>query len=413
MVRILKLCICFIFSLIIPQNKKILVFGDRAGNRFTDNSRYLFFYFNHFLKKYRCIWLSRNKKIINYLHSKQFECYHPNSIRGLYYGLRSSWHIFNYSEEDTSVFTGKFRKNLNLFHGTAIKYCDRKNIKKKVDKSIKHKIFKIINNFRFKTFKTFFVFSNSNKSFIPWISWEDNFPENKCYKLIVSNLQRNIMVNNTLNFDLDLFRTDDEKILFSKLRKIKKKIIGYFPTYRVGSKELFMDINDERKFEDLNNFLKKNNAIIVIKKHQNSFTEDKNEYYDPKFDITEKLVKHENFLLIDYDIDLTSILPICDLIISDYSSCIIDFLFQDKGIILYTPDIDAYSKSPGLALNIKNQEFAYSTNNFDQLTILLNEYFKDNLKFHAKHASKRFELKNKVFEKNDSFENVIKFISKY
>ena len=126
MTRILKLILCFIVSLIIPQSKKILVFGDRAGKRFTDNSRYLFIYLNLFFRKYRCIWLSNDKKIIEYLRNKGFESYYSNSILGLYYGLRSSWHIFNYSEEDTSIYSGRFRKNLNLFHGTAIKYCDRK-----------------------------------------------------------------------------------------------------------------------------------------------------------------------------------------------------------------------------------------------------------------------------------------------
>ena len=70
MTKILKLIACFILSLIVPQSKKILVFGDRAGKRFTDNSRYLFIYLNLFFKKYRCIWLSNDKKIIEYLRNK-------------------------------------------------------------------------------------------------------------------------------------------------------------------------------------------------------------------------------------------------------------------------------------------------------------------------------------------------------
>ena len=67
---------------------------------------------------------------------------------------------------------------------------------------------------------------------------KNNFPKNKCHKLIVSNLQRNIMVNNNRQLDLDLFRTDEEKILFNQLKNLNKKIIGYFPTYRVGTKRI-------------------------------------------------------------------------------------------------------------------------------------------------------------------------------
>ena len=413
MTKILKLIACFILSLIVPQSKKILVFGDRAGKRFTDNSRYLFIYLNLFFKKYRCIWLSNDKKIIEYLRNKGFETYYSNSILGLYYGLRSSWHIFNYSEEDTSIYSGRFRKNLNLFHGTAIKYCDRNDIKSYDDNLIKKKNFDIANNLRIKIFKTFFVFANSDKSFIPWISWENNFPKNKCHKLIVSNLQRNIMVNNNRQLNLDLFRTDEEKIIFNQLKNLNKKIIGYFPTYRVGTKELFIDINDELKFEKLNSFLKDNNSIMVIKNHQNSFKDDKNKHYDPKFDITSQLSKYENFFIIGYNVDLTSILPVCDLIISDYSSCVIDFLFLDKAIILYTPDLESYSNSPGLALDIKNQNFAYAVSNFDGLVNLLKQYFKETSQFHNKHKSTRAELKNKIFEESDSFKNIIELISQY
>tara|TARA_B100000959_G_C14764563_1_gene534828 strand:- start:301 stop:630 length:330 start_codon:yes stop_codon:yes gene_type:complete len=107
------------------------VFGDRGGIRFTDNSRYLFFYYNYFIKSKKCIWLTRDYKILNYIRSKGLKCYYSNSLLGLYYGLRASWHIFNYSEEDTSIYSARFRKNINLFHGTAVKFVDRKYFKKK------------------------------------------------------------------------------------------------------------------------------------------------------------------------------------------------------------------------------------------------------------------------------------------
>ena len=110
MIRFLKLTICLIFSLLIPQSKKILVFGDRGGIRFTDNSRYLFFYYNLFFKDKRCIWLTKDPKIQKYLKKKGFESYISNSLTGLYFKLRASWHIFNYSEEDTSTYSESSEK---------------------------------------------------------------------------------------------------------------------------------------------------------------------------------------------------------------------------------------------------------------------------------------------------------------
>ena len=413
MLKFVNLIIFFILSLVIPQSKKILVFGDRGGNRFTDNSRYLFFYYNYFIKDMKCIWLTKNLKILNYLRSKGFECYFSNSIMGIYYGLRSSWHIFNYSEEDTSIYTAKFRKNLNLFHGTAVKYCDRKYFKKKDYKSLKNKIFKKINNFRYTLFKSYSVYANSNKSFIPWISWEGYFPKNKFHGSLVSNLQRNIMVNNNKNYDLNLFRTDNEISIIKEINKNKKKIIGYFPTFRFDSKELFIDVNEDDQLNDLNNFLEKNNAIMVIKKHQNSYLDDGNSFYNPKFDIIKKLGNYKNFITMGYDVDLASVLPCCDIIISDYSSLIMDYLFLDRAIVLYTPDLRSYSKSPGIAIDIINQSFAYNAQNFDELNNLLGNYFNDDFKFNLKHNIGRKNLKKKIFENEECFKDIVEFINEY
>ena len=53
----------FLIIRIIPKNKKLLVFGDRAGRRLADNSRYLFFYLNKHHKEFQCIWITKDKKI--------------------------------------------------------------------------------------------------------------------------------------------------------------------------------------------------------------------------------------------------------------------------------------------------------------------------------------------------------------
>ena len=137
------------------------------------------------------------------------------------------------------------------------------------------------------------------------------FPENKCSKLIVSNLQRNIMMNNSHDLDLNFFRTDKEINLIKELKLKKKKIIGYFPTFRFNSKELFIDEDNEDKFNYLNEFLEKNNCIILIKKHQNSYFEEKNNFYDPKYDMISRLSTYKNIIDIDYDIDLASIMSLC------------------------------------------------------------------------------------------------------
>ena len=45
----------FFIIKIIPKKKNLLVFGDRAGLRFADNSKHLFIYLNKYKKRFRCI----------------------------------------------------------------------------------------------------------------------------------------------------------------------------------------------------------------------------------------------------------------------------------------------------------------------------------------------------------------------
>lgn len=99
---LIKLFILFFFSLI--PKKKILVFGDRAGRRFADNSRYLFIYLNEFRKDYKCVWITSNQEIIEYLKEKKYHCYKPNSIHGIYYILRAKLNFYNFVEDDINKF---------------------------------------------------------------------------------------------------------------------------------------------------------------------------------------------------------------------------------------------------------------------------------------------------------------------
>ena len=63
----------------------------------------------------------------------------------------------------------------------------------------------------------------------------------------------------------------------------------------------------------LNDLLKKNNSILVLKQH--STAHEKNLKVFNKFN-------YSQFLILDYDFDLNLVLVKCDLVISDYSGVI-------------------------------------------------------------------------------------------
>ena len=98
------------------------------------------------------------------------------------------------------------------------------------------------------------------------------FPKKK-YKLIVSNFPRNIFLKNK-NFLNYGYITHSEKKIIQKINLIKGKKIGYFPTWRKDSQDLFLDLKDYSKLKILNNILRKNNSFMILKHHSNHFKDD-------------------------------------------------------------------------------------------------------------------------------------------
>ena len=170
----------FFLSIIIPRNKNILIFGDRNGRRFCDNSRYLFFYLNN-LKNKRCIWLSKDFKIVRQIKKLGYETYLSNSIKGIYFSIISKWHIYNFAESDINNFFTKFSNNINLWHGVLFK---------KLVKNKKTDLFnKVINFF----YKKYIIYPNKRYSH----HLLNHYSSNK-YKLIISNQPRNFFLKLSL-----------------------------------------------------------------------------------------------------------------------------------------------------------------------------------------------------------------------
>ena len=149
------LAVLFVFF---PKNKRIIVFGERNGLRFADNSRYLLLFLKkNYKKKFRLIWITRNKSLVKSLTKERIECFYYESIKGIYFQLVSYWHIYNYSENDIHPILTRFSNNINLWHGALIKKIDKFKKNKSLLKRI---IFTIYLNFINIFFKRYFFYPN-------------------------------------------------------------------------------------------------------------------------------------------------------------------------------------------------------------------------------------------------------------
>ncbi len=390
--KIIKI-LSFVISLIVPRTNNIAVFGERSGNRFAEDARYLYLYLSE-NSKIDCIWLTKNKKVYNYLRSNGLKSEISYSLKGIYFGFRAKWHIFNYSKSDTNEFTSIGANHLNVWTGIQIK-----KLKKFVNYNRSYN--KLVYIFR-KLFKKQKLFLYPDKSNFSWIT--DHYHKDD-YKILHLNFPKNILYSKIINENKNikyLLKNEEEEI--EKLKKINGRIIGYFPTWRDNSRDFFIDLYDFDKLKLLNDILNKNNSIMIIKYHATTIEKDK--------EILKKFESYESFKILRYDFDLNSILSSCDILISDYSGIVADFLYINKPIILYIPDLKNYQLDPGLNLDYKKFDIGHKVFSFDELVVNIKNYFEDEKEFNNKFLLQRKKYFDIFYQNKDlGLEKISQIIS--
>ena len=375
--NIFNLLLFFLIK-IIPKKKNILVFGDRAGRRFADNSRHLFIYINKYHKEFRPIWITKNKSIYEFLKKENYEVFFSNSIKGIFYCLVANWHLFNFVEDDINKVITKYSKCIFLWHGVPPKKLKKIEYKKNE-----------INNFIFKKIKKFFVYPNKNLG----LNLLKRFPEYK-YDLLISNLPRNLILRKK-NYNL---LTPNEYKLIEKINFSKKKIYGYIPTWRQDGLEIFRDLKNLKKFKDLDDSLNKTGSAILLKKHMNSEIIDGDSRYNSNIEkMINELKKYESIIFVDYEIDLNTILNKCDYLITDYR-CVFDYLYLERPIILYVPDYE-FLKNTGFDINIVKRKISKVAYNFNELVKIILENKDEKSQESSKFNINRKKLKDEIFQK--------------
>lgn len=140
-----------------------------------------------------------------------------------------------------------------------------------------------------------------------------------------------------------------------------EKYIFWLPTFRTTEKklkelneyELDSDtglpiVNDTEKLKELNELLKKNRIVLLIKLHpfQNRAS--------VKCEAYSNIVLLENEQLVEQDIMINQLLGWADALVSDYSSAAVDYMLLDRPIAFTLDDVEEYASGRGFVFeNIK------------------------------------------------------------
>ncbi|WP_413111980.1 CDP-glycerol glycerophosphotransferase family protein [Thaumasiovibrio sp. DFM-14] len=144
-----------------------------------------------------------------------------------------------------------------------------------------------------------------------------------------------------------------------------KRLFLYAPTWRFKH-EMSTFINYQQLVQ-LDELFRAHNAVLGIRAHSNMMRDDAGNMF-----ISDNVI-----YLNDYP-DVNIVMREVNALITDYSSLYLDFMMQDKPVLLYTPDIDRYKSNRGF--NYTATEFiphSFSIQSFDELFDRIGSVLKD------------------------------------
>lgn len=323
----------FILSIFIKPFVKIkddlLVFGCRGGIGFEGNTKYLYLYgIKH--TDFDCIFITKNKKIYKNLSLKGYKVVYYYSLKAVLLTLRAKYIFITHGLLDIPPVW--FKKNnciINVWHGIPIKkinLCD-KNIRKV------GRILDILRDYR-----TNYFISNSKRF---------NIYYKQCFNLTDKKLK-------VLGLARINYLIKPEMFIDNKNQKSNKKIFLYAPTFRDYKVEY--EFLKKENLEKIQVFLEKNDYKLWIKLH-------------PFVTKNLNLKEYKNIKMIEANEDVYELLPLVDVLISDYSSIIIDFLiaYPYKQLLLYCFDLEKYKQERGFVFNFENKFKNIIFKEFDEL----------------------------------------------
>lgn len=300
-------------KLIPGRDKNIWVFGAWEGKKYDDNSRFLFEFINkNYKNQIRAVWLTLEQKTVNEITKLGYEAYSINSKEGKKIALQAGVAIYTNGLIDF----GKFplvggALIVSLWHGMALK-------------KIYNDTYHGTSLFLKKTLDIFFSWTYRNVT----ISTSEY---TKQQQISVFNIKDPHSIYITGQPRNDIFKEYlSKEDIFKKVKiNYNKKLVLYMPTYRgelLGSKAMENIITELYYDKNLEEALTKSESIFIAKLHP----------LTPHIPLTNR----DNFIILDNNSVESNqkLLAIADTLISDYSSCSIDYALLNRPIIFYLPD---------------------------------------------------------------------------
>lgn len=348
------LYIIYFFSGLFKRNKKLWIIASFTGN-YDENPKYLHLNRKIIENEYniKIIWIFNSKKSFNN-YKIEDSCY-LYSFKGLYLALTAKYYLINSYVSDISFWLSKGAKIINLWHGIPLKKVEydiingplrnHYHVNSKLEQLIRflnvpHKVrgcdYIIAQSaFVAKILSTAFKVSHHN--------------------ILETGYARDYPLLNDKDISINLIKQYEEKDIVQLLKEFNNfdSVVMYIPTWRDDNESFILEALPNLK--ELNKTCKKYNILFIIKLHHNSKLPEIHNY------------SFENIKFISKRIDIYPFLRLIDLLITDYSSVLFDYLLLNKPALFYIYDFENYSKQRNFYEDIKDILYGRIAYNFEEL----------------------------------------------
>jgi CDP-glycerol glycerophosphotransferase (TagB/SpsB family) len=306
----------------LPRDPAVIAFG-ASLDRFAENSAYLYLHMSP-VRPLTCVWLSGSRRVVKQLRGEGLVAYHRRSLAGIRAALTAGWYVYSSYPSDINGWLYDGAVLMNLWHGAGLKKIER----------------------------------DMEDPFAAWV--RESSPCSLVSRALADQRKRPDWMLSTgpfmsahfsSAFDVPLHRclelgyprndhfasaqgppraVLDDQAAYERLGNADL-VLGYFPTWRHDGWS--PQAADDLLLCRLASIIAAKGGLLLYKPHSND---------------NATSVESPNVVSLRPRADLNAYLPLCDVLVTDYSAVGYDFLLLDRPIIYYCPDFETYRRTHGL-----------------------------------------------------------------
>lgn len=343
--------LAWVFSFV-PKKKDIWVFGAWLGERYADNSRYLFEYVSDNHPEITAIWVSRNPAVVSRVVSEGRLALSASGFQAIRLVASAGVVFITHDILDVKSVVSSGALTLNLTHGTPFKRIglDARSQRFGVftslfDRFLRH---------RLPSFRRPDHIIAASRIALPRFSSAFSMPEEVIHALGYPRWTPYADLESALRVRAQLMGG-----------RSYSKLILYAPTHRKSGRGR-VNVASIPGFADMVGWLRVNDALLVFRPHYALACDEE--------EILARLAGERLLLAGDGVIsDINDALAAFDILVTDYSSLIYDFAVLGRPMVYMPYDLDSYlSEDAGLYVPYHQEVPGPVASNWSEVVTALN-----------------------------------------